>query len=359
MAKYSDTAASKIKFPDSVEVLEVKDLASKYASVVPFQFRIVHGFLSKQNNKDPTFTANEVYMAHLVTETDVVKITNADGEFRVPLNSLAKFGLIHDEQIECMTFEDVEELLFANPCPKIVAVRNDCIFPEVALKKNEILIVREIVRAKMGRNRIAMKFFSILQEREILLYKEQSVPFTTNPWRTQLHLSELEEYMDTDFMPCQAKIFPDGNSTLSRLLTSTTITLECKEKRCSVIVSSHSKGDCSVNSNFISIPAGIGITMTAIEPDLASEDYRQILEQSVDLLHHYSPSRVYPCLNSQTDEAYSIQAQLLSDIHLDREKEKLIEDAPTHYQGMLVKIKGASENKLGILPAPQKECDVS
>ena len=318
---------SKLTLPSQSDILRPSDLP-KYSSLVPFQFRVHQDFLSNKNNKDPTFKVNEIYSVHLVTRMPAVKLSCADGEFLVPLTSLATFGLIHEEQIECMTFEDVDELLFAKPCPKVVAVRADCTFPEFVLRKNEVLIVQDVIRAKVGKNRIAMKFFSIQQEKELVLYKEQSIPFTTSPFRTQLRLGDLFEHLGKELLPCQAKVFSDSNSTLPSLLTSPNVTLESVGESHSIIISHFRKNTSgNVGSNFIRMPASLPITLGIVQLDLTSPVYQEVVEQSLDLLRQYGPNRIIPCLNSHSDEAYSIQAQFLYDIDTKKQRKRMMQMA--------------------------------
>ena len=103
----------------------------------------------------------------------------------IPLNSTTKFGLIQESAIEI--FNTVEDIMNASELPKIVTVtalnvgKND----KPSLVKNEILVIRGVVkfggRFKVGRVSM-LKVFSITEQEEKILSKDVVGMFTTDPF---------------------------------------------------------------------------------------------------------------------------------------------------------------------------------
>lgn len=329
--------------PHSSVVLGLAEIAEKYALLVPFRLKVVNGFMAADNVKDPSFVVDEIYSVHLVREMKAVRFKIADHgaeSYTIPLNSLAKFGLIHDERNECMMFDTVEELLYAKPRPKVVAVKNKYVSQDgkVSLKKNEVLIIRDLIRAKIGRSKVALKFYSLIQQKEVVLHKEHDVQFTTNPYRTQLYLTDLVE-CSTNLMPCLARIFSIGNSSIAGLLSSTTIMLQGCETCQSLIISlfrDNPTSDRKMDSEFIAVPTNININVSIIETSKDDDAYYQIMEESRKLMQDYNPADICACLDAQTDDVYTTQAQLLSEVRKEKEKENLLKYAPRYYQNIFI-----------------------
>ena len=321
--------------PHSSVVLDLAELAEKYAQLVPFRMRVVNCFMAADNSKRVKFMVDEIYSVHLVREVTVVRMKSADGEFIVPLNSAAKFGLIYDEQNEDIVFGTVEELLYAKPHPKVIAVKNKYVSPDgkVSLKKKDVLIIREVIRAKIGRSKIALKFFSVSTHKEIVLHKEHDVQFTTSPHFTQLYLTDLTKY-STNFLPCSARLFLTDDSSITGLPSSAFVALQSYETYQSVIVSlfhDRSKSDCRINSNFIDVPTSININLRIIETRKDNTAYHQIIEESKNLLQNFSQTKMCVCVDGQTDDAYVMQSTLLTEIRRDKVKENLAKLVPWHY----------------------------
>lgn len=323
--------------PHSSVVLDLAELAEKYAQFVPFRMRVVNGFMAADNMKDPTFVVDEIYSVHLVKEMKVVKTNSAAGEFFIPINSVAKFGLIQDEHKDCITYETVDDLLSAKPIPKVVAVKIDYTNPDkkLSLKKDEVLAVKDVIRARIGRGKIMLKAFSFLSQEEVMLPRELQVKFTTDPCYTQLYLTDLVDHIA---MPCVAHYFPISSSSHTSL-PSMKITLEGQETCRSVIVSLFRDNPASQKhnaTNFIDIPTRININVSIIETSEGDGIYQQIMKESRDLLHDYNPATITACVDSMTDAAYMTQAQLLAEVRREKEKMTLTKSAPQHYQRLLL-----------------------
>lgn len=104
----------------------------------------------------------------------------------IPLNSAAKFGLIHESGTRL--YNTVEDIMNATVLPKIVAVRAGYVGNDgkaSSVIRNEILVVRGMVKAsgryKIGRATM-LKVFSITNNMEKILSKEVFGKFSTDPF---------------------------------------------------------------------------------------------------------------------------------------------------------------------------------
>ncbi len=112
--------------------LTVVELASNYARQVPFRIQVVNGFVAAGNTKEPNLQVGEIYSVHQVKESRVavVKFGCNTTKFHIPINSAARFGLIHDKENECKNFERVSYVLNSKPIPKVVAVTSLYVSPK-------------------------------------------------------------------------------------------------------------------------------------------------------------------------------------------------------------------------------------
>ena len=322
--------------PDSTAVLSLSELAEKYAQQVPFRFRVINGFMS-ENVREPTIGVDEIYTLHLVKETRVVSVKSAGVEFEIPVNSSAKFGLIHDKKNHSKVYETVEEILYVKPLPKVIAVKNVYVDDVFSLTKNEILIVKDVVRARFGRSKISLRVYSLLSRKELILPKDCDAQFTINPYHTQLYLTDLIDNVE-DLVPCMARIYPIEGSALSESITSRTLLLEEKRVHRSTIISLFRDNPTSKRKNdtrFIDIPTTININVSVIKTDCSDGIYQKIYEESQSLLNDYNPSKIQVCVDALTDDHYVTQAQLLAEIRKEKEKKELSKAAPQHYQEIL------------------------
>ncbi len=332
----TDVAA---ELPHSSVVLDLEELASKYAQLVPFRLRVVNGFMA-ENVKDPTLGVDEIYSVHLVKERKIVVVKRTNGEIDIPINSAAKFGLIHDKENECKDFETVSDVLNSKPIPKVIAVTSLYVSPtqKLALGKNEVLVIKEAVKGKLGRSKAGLRVYSTSSHEEMVLQKECTAKFTTDPSLTKLYLTDLFDHAN-DFMPCSAKIYPDNDSALTKLFKSETLIIKGEETRRSVIVSLFRYNPGSKRKKetvFIDIPTTININVSIIRTERSDGVYQRIYEESREFLNDYNPSKIHVCVDAQTDDDYMTQAQLLAEIRKEKEKKELVQAAPQQYQSLMV-----------------------
>jgi cell pole-organizing protein PopZ len=292
-----------------------------------------------ENEKDPTIGVDEVYSLHLVRELKVVVVQHGGEKFEIPVNSTAKFALVNSGTSTASKFESVDALINAKHLPKVVVVCSDNIYPVgmVALHKDEVLIVREVVKTKLGR-KSALRVYSVLSCREFDIPKDCDAVFSTDPEATKLYLSDLLD-SGINFLPCSGYIFPDKNSALAALRSSI-IRIESQEVHRSVVISlfrNNPNAKRKTDTNFIDIPTTIGIRVSVIETDKSDEVYERIYKQSEDLLTKYNPSKIQACVDAHTDEQYMTQAQLLAEIRREKAKSEMMSSAPQQYQKLLVK----------------------
>ncbi len=324
------------KLPHSSVVLDLEELASKYAQLVPFRFRVVNGFMA-ENVKDPTLGVDEIYSVHLVKERKIVAVKSKSGKFHIPINSAARFGLIHNKENECKDFETVSDVLNSKPIPKVIAVKRQYVSSDskVSLSKDEVLIVKEAVKGKLGKGKVGLSFFSMSSHKEIKLPKECALKSTTEPFKTQLYLTDLLEYFNNDLMPCSVKMYSTEGNLVTKL---SKLTLEQEETHRSVIVSLFSDNPGSKRKKetvFIDIPTTININVSIIKTEDAAGVYQRMFEKSRAFLNDYNPSKIHVCVDAQTDDDYTTQAQLLAEIRKEKEKKELVQAAPQQYQSLL------------------------
>ena len=76
--------------------------------------------------------------------------------------------------------------------------------------------------------------------------------------------------------------------------------------------------------------------MSIIDTDEEDQVYQQLMEESRDLLQDYNPAKIQPCMDSENDNAYMTQAQLLAEIRKEKEKGTLTQLAPQIYEEILI-----------------------
>ncbi len=324
------------ELPDSSVILDLSKLAANCSQCVPFRFQVVNGFMA-ENEKDPTLGVDEVYSVHLVREIKVVTATLEHDKFKVPVSSAAKFGLVPLNGT--LTYNSVEDILKAPHLPKVLAVKNRYVNAEenVGLRKNEILLVRGVVKGKFGRGKSALHVFSISSYNELVLPKNCDAQFSTDPNHTQLYLTDLIEN-GIDFIPCSARIFPRENSSLAKSLTVRDITIESLEVHRSVIVSlfrDNPTAKSKKETTFIDIPTTININVSIIKTDKSDKIYERIYKESEHLLADYNPSKIQACVDASTNDEYMTQAQLLAEIRKEKVAVEIANSAPSQYQQLL------------------------
>ena len=324
------------QLPDSSVVLQLSELAENYSQCVPFRFQVVNGFMA-ENDKDPTISVDEVYSVHLVREIQVVVIKHADTEFKVPVNSSLRFGLIHENVVT--DYDRVEDVLSAKKTPKVLAVLHKFAGEKFTLKKHEVLLVKEAMKGKFGRSKVALRVFSMTTYKEIILPRDCDAQFTTDPQRTHLYLTDLIKYANS-FMPYPARIYPvEGSSfQLTESLITSIVTIDRVETHRSVVVSLFRDNPSSKRkkeTNFIDIPTSIDISVSILETDKAGGTYQRIYEESQNFMVEYNPSKIQACVDANTDDDYVTQAQLLAEIRKEQAKKELADSAPPQYQKIL------------------------
>ena len=324
------------KLPDSSEVLDLSKLAANYADCVPFRFQVINGFMA-ENEKEPTLGVDEVYSVHLVREIKVVTVKFENDTFKVPVSSAVKFGLVPPDGV--VAYNSVEDILSSSHLPKVVAVGSTYVNEEenFRLRKNEVLLVRGVVKGKFGRGKTGLRVFSISSYSDFILPKSCNANFSTDPLHTRLYLTDLIDN-NVDFIPGSARIFPSENSSLAKSLTISNVTIESLEVHRSVIVSlfrDNPSAKSKKETNFIDIPTTININVSVIETDKSDKVYERIYQESEHLLADYNPSKIQACVDASTNDEYMTQAQLLAEIRKEKVAAELASSAPHQYQKLL------------------------
>ena len=318
------------------DVLDLKELAEKHASRVPFRMRVVNGFMATGNMKDPTFVVDEIYSVHLVKKTQVVQ-TQCDGkEYFIPINSSAKFGIIQDEGNECRQFCSVGELISSKPLPALAAVLEDYTNNNraVVLRKNDILALKKETTSRKSTGKRQIHAYNISNPTNaISLQTDMNIKLSTNPALTQLYLTEL---MDLTELPVHCKIFSDS-STLSSISSASQLQLLKVETQKSVLVSlfrSNPNSKRKKETTYIEIPTRTNIRVKIVheeEREEAQVIYQQLMDETRELLHSYTTVRIQPCMDSENDDDYVTQAQLLVEVRKEIERISLAKMAPSDF----------------------------
>ena len=320
--------------PHRSSVLDLTELAEKHASRVPFRMKVVNGFMATGNMKDPTFGVDEIYSVHLVKKTQVVK-TQCDGkEYFIPVNSSAKFGIIQDESNECRQFSSVSELISSKPLPALAAVLEDYTDNNraVILRKNNILALKKEKRTRKSTGKQQIHAYNISNSTNMYLRTDMNIKLSTNPTLTQLYLTEL---MDHIALPVHCKIFSDS-STLSSISSASRLQLLAMETQKSVLVSlfrSNPNSKRKKETTYIEIPTRINIRVSIVqEPKEEMQVYQQLMDENRELFHCYNSVKIQPCMDSENDDDYMTQAQLLAEVRKEKEKISLAKMAPKYYE---------------------------
>ena len=332
---------TKVHKPDSSscseDVFDLTELAEKHASRVPFRMKVVNGFMATGNMKDPTFVVDEIYSVHLVKKTQVVK-TQCDGkEYFIPVNSSAKFGIIQDERKECRQFASISELSSSKSLPALAAVLEDYTDNNraVVLRKNDILALKKEKSSKRSMGKRQIHAYNISNPNAISLQTDMNIKLGTNPALTQLYLTELMDHTD---LPVHCKIFSDCSS-LSSISSASRLQLLAVETQKSVLVSlfqSNPNSKRKKETTYIEIPTRINISVSIVQESKEEmQVYKQIMEESRELLHCYNSVKIQPCMDSENDDDYITQAQLLAEVRKEKEKISLAKMAPEHYDDIL------------------------
>lgn len=344
--------ASALQLPDSTTVMDLAHLATHYSHCVPFRFQVVNGFMA-ENVKDPTLSVDEIYSVHLVREIKVIVLVKvgSKSEFKVPVNSALRFGLVHEKTTSL--YESVEGLMNAATLPKVVCVLHKYVDEKFALHKNEILLVKDIMKPKLGRGKSLLRVFSMSTFKEILLPKDCHTQFSTDPKYTALYLTDLLKYAN-EFMPCLARVSAAEGCppSLIESLLHSIVRLDRKETHRSVVVSLFRDNPDSKKKkevSFIDIPISINIRVHIVKTDKSDKIYQRIYEESQNLIVNYNPSKIQACVDAETDADYVTQAQLLAEIRKERAKKEMVASAPPQYQSLLLSTspeKGGSNTQL-------------
>ena len=162
-----------------------------------------------------------------------------------------------------------------------------------------------------------------------------NIKLSTNPALTQLYLTEL---MDLTELPVHCKILSDS-STLSSTSTASQLQLLKVETRKSVLVSlfrSNPNSKRKKETTYIEIPTRINIRVKIVheeEKEEAQVIYLQLMDETRELLHSYTTVRIQPCMDSENDDDYITQAQLLVEVRKEIERISLAKKAPRISRG--------------------------
>lgn len=279
-----------LELPDSSVVLDFSVMAVKYAFAAPFRFQIVKVEKTTKRSMDNLFRKNQVYCVNYVKEMKVFTLKKAETDIELPINSSLKFGLIQDSNNKSLTYRGVEDVLNAKHLPKILAVVQDFKQEEnqePLLKQDEVLLVRQAMKNKSSED-IALRVFSLLSHRELVLPKQYQVELTINPASTKVHLSDLLDN-NVDFMPCLARCYSSENTSSSMMekLGTGTVAIASLKNHTSVIASllqdtpTSRYKECN---DALEIPKDIGLRVSILKTERSDDIYKRMTKVAKSVL---------------------------------------------------------------------------
>lgn len=297
-----DDSLHSSSFPSEDEILSLSVVVDKYSHLLPLRVRAVSGFMA-ENEGDPTIYVDDLYNLHAVKHSEVVTIVDSRRQkYRLPLNSVAKFGLINCDLAAVYSVNDLHN---AETRPPVVVAMST----ESNFKENEILVVDTL--RKIGANQITvLKVFSINERKEKYIpnSKDCNVRFSTDPARTKLYLSEIMKHL-SHVLPCPAQLFISQDTVkLPKHLTTKQVMIHQQSVETSVIISLHLS---KIEKVYIDIPVSINIDVRVLRPETSNTDYASLYEDSRTLIANYDPTKLQACVNANDDDTYITQAQLL------------------------------------------------
>ncbi len=290
-------------FPNEDENFSLTELVDKYSHLLPLRVKAVSGFMA-ENEGDPTIYVDDVYNIHAVKQSEGVTIVDSRRQnYKLPLNSAAKFGLVGGST-ETYSVLDLHR---AELLPPVIVAMN-IPFKEKHIKENEILI--PMMKTKLS---TVIKAFSVTELREKILpspKEECDILFSTDPNLSKLYLSEVITHV-SHLLPCSARLFISQEAAkLPKHLTSKQVTIQQKCTETSLIISLHKKKTKNEEKVYIDIPVSIDIDVRVLRPQTSEEGYAALYQDSNALITEYDPTKLQACVNANDDDTYITQAQL-------------------------------------------------
>lgn len=324
--------------PQSTVAIKLSELAVKHAQSVPFRVEVIASSIPAG---PAAIEVGSAYTVHLVRETRVLVAEQNGGEqLHIPINSSTKIGLA--PQGEVLLYKTVGDVLSCKQLPKVLAVNRQVLGADNKpfLRRNEVLLVKEAVRGKLG-HKTALRVFSLLSHKELVLARDCDSEFVTNPELNQCYVTDLLDN-DITFLPCSAYLYPSqGGAALP-------VTITRRDTRRSMIMSKYNDTPAShqhEDSKFIDIPTSADVRVTILATDQSSRIYDKIYEESQRLLTNHSPSQIQYCV---TTKQQATKATLLAQVREGRAMSEMVSSAPSQYhkflrQGIEAKAKATAQ----------------
>ena len=323
--------------PESTVAMKLSELAVKHAQSVPFRVEVTASSIPAGS---AAIEVGSTYTVHLVRETKVLVATEKNGgeQLQIPINSSTKIGLAPQDQVPL--YRTVGDVLSAKQLPKAISAGHQVLGADnkAILKRNEVLLVKEAVKGKLG-HKTALRVFSLLSHKELVLARDCDAEFVTSPKQNQCYVTDLLDN-DMTFLPCSAYLYPSQGGA-----AALPVTITRRDNRRSMIISKFNDTpdfNQHKQSKFIDLPTSADVRVTILATDQSSRVYDRIYEQSQHLLTNHSPSQIQYCVS--TAERQDIKAILLAQVREGRAMSEMVSSAPLQYhkflrQGIEAKVK--------------------
>ena len=336
---------------DEYQRITLPDLISKYS--LPLCVQVVKGFVRKPG-EEGAIASGEVYNIHFVKHTKVVRTIDCHGNtHNVPLNSAARFGIIYRSRRsvslqEPEQFETAGDIMSASPLPRVVCAKSSYRGHDSAssVEKNEMLVIQGIHRRKLGFN--LLKVMRVGEQQQRMLSKDCTGHFTTDPYRTQMYLSDILSNVPRP-LPLMANMYADieREHTLPECLNSEAVILAEEATETSLVAtlmnddSDPTTGSVptgsvptgsvltgSVPNTLVDLPTSLDIEVQVVSTGTAEKD--KFHDNTQDLYTRFDPSMLETCLDAASDEAYAAQSYLLASIRKGHKMDGLHLGIPKH-----------------------------
>ena len=279
------------------ERLTLSKLIEKHSQSLPINVQVVQGFYGDHTS----IASGEVYTIQSVKHTNVVTLKdhNCQMSFPVPFDSPARFGIVYQrEDSSCLEFGSVGELMDSIPLPRVVCAKSSCCDSDdkSLVRENEILAIEGIQKEKH-----MLKVVSVTDQKEKFLQRECMGHFTTDPWCTQMYLSEIMSYVP-DPLPLMARMFlsAEGESTFPEYLFSKPVLLTDQYMETFLIASPVGDED-AVPNTVVELPTSLDIEVRVILPK--STERVNLYAETTEIV--YAEPNTQACMDRSNIHTYA------------------------------------------------------
>ena len=245
--------------------------------------------------EDRSLMEGQLLSVHFIKEMKVlvIKANQSGNEYTLPLCSSLMVSLLYnpegkpDTAKKGYTFNEVEEVLNANPMPKIVCALTS--FEDMEknpVEKNDILFIQAISDYENSDCLLCTNMFS---GKSLKVGKGCGGKFTTAAEKIKMPLTKLVEFIS---LPADVSFSSpsDGSIVLPQSAISSFYTILSEKEEKSVIVSTKYMSEESCTVETVEIFLSVSLEVQLVE--LPSKDLEKLRKESQMLYNNFRPSDV-------------------------------------------------------------------